>query len=61
MNKICNTCKFMVGNTCHRFPPPWPVVDQQDWCGEWKHDGVSTMHPVTGECQKPAPPETKKP
>ena len=62
MNKICATCKFCsVGNTCHRFPPPFPAVQERDWCGEWKHDGKSEMNPVTGKCEKPAPPEPRKP
>lgn len=43
----CNTCKFRnIRNECRRFPPQvtmvqgsvvpiFPVVDDDDWCGEW--------------------------
>lgn len=61
MNKICATCKFMVDDACRRFPPPFPTVQPDDWCGEWKHDGLSSMHPITGVCEKSVPHETKKP
>jgi hypothetical protein len=38
--------------TCHALPPRgapsidekgyWPIVDIDDWCGMYKHDGSST-------------------
>ncbi len=45
--ETCWTCKFNVGNGCHRYPPQlmkyiidseckWPYVVRDDWCGEYK-------------------------
>ena len=41
----CGNCKFYTRGWCHRFPPQFaqepakwyhPLVDYEDWCGEWK-------------------------
>jgi hypothetical protein len=43
----CGNCSLMFeksyANFCRRFPPVWagdnwafPVVDVNDWCGEWE-------------------------
>lgn len=44
--QCCETCRFHVRQSCHRFPPAlhakgylgrsWPAVEWGDWCGEWK-------------------------
>ena len=34
----CASCAYFAnrdGSTCHRFPPPWPLVKPEQWCGEW--------------------------
>lgn len=45
--EVCGTCRYLFGAWCHRFPPTpaantdaysngkWPLVDWNDWCGEW--------------------------
>jgi len=47
--EICRDCYFAVPQsnepdnsmfTCHRNPPPFPLVRSDDWCGEW--DGLET-------------------
>lgn len=53
-NQECSNCKFYSGDRhgiCRRYPPKiigfdsmdnqnseFPVVDQDDWCGEWEMD-----------------------
>lgn len=64
----CSNCAFVVQAsggkfTCHRYPPAsswlmpggggsWPLVDNQDWCGEW--DGT-WVQPVALPAQQSTP------
>lgn len=42
--KTCESCVYCdkitnVHNwTCHRYPPQWPTVYANNWCGEFKPD-----------------------
>lgn len=39
--KTCESCVYCdkITNvhswTCHRYPPQWPTVFANNWCGEW--------------------------
>lgn len=34
---IVPTTYEQIERRCKRFPPPWPSVLEDDWCGEWRH------------------------
>ena len=54
MAETCSSCKYEVSNFCQRFPPTlvapnvqmWPVVDSDDWCGEWASSSSSPTTPT---------------
>lgn len=33
--RIEGTVRFPSTAQCRRLPPPWPVVEDTDWCGQW--------------------------
>jgi IPT/TIG domain-containing protein len=53
MASTCGNCKYQVPPECRRYPPArvspslsgWPLVDPDDWCGEWS--GGATAPPPT--------------
>ncbi len=49
--RICERCYFFytsphaIVRECHKKSPPWPPVEEDSWCGEWKRK----VPPMTDE------------